>query len=61
MPAELLDFLDRHAAGCPFLIEETLGGLLADGSLTRSGEQWQLDPGATAGYRQATTVGSNSC
>jgi DNA-binding CsgD family transcriptional regulator len=48
VPMDLLDFLDRHAAGCPFLIEETLVGLLADGSLTRAGEQWQLDPGATA-------------
>ncbi len=48
VPARLLDFLDRHAAGCPFLIEETLGGLLADASLTRDGHRWRLDPRATA-------------
>ena len=47
-PDDLLDFLDRHAAGCPFLIEETLGGLLADGALARVGDQWWLDGGATA-------------
>jgi DNA-binding CsgD family transcriptional regulator len=48
LPDALAEFLERHAEGRPFFVEEMLAGLLDDGALTRVDGGWRLDRRAVA-------------
>jgi DNA-binding CsgD family transcriptional regulator len=56
-PAGLTEFLHLHSDGNPFLVEELLAGLVASGTLERSGDHWEitgpLNPAVPASLRDS--------
>jgi hypothetical protein len=48
LPAALAKFLERHAEGRPYFVEEMLAGLLDDATLAPADGGWRLDARATA-------------
>jgi hypothetical protein len=43
VPAQVLQLVDDRADGLPFLVEELLAGLRAEGALVRQGDRWVVN------------------